>query len=355
MKDDLLTRRRLVQMGAIAAVGGLAGCSNPLGGTDSQSSHPQYAEWVADTTNNVEVSYSEKQTTTEVINFLTRMDQNAEQGNLSGTELFESDPLLGAPFLIPITLISASKPLLDAGLSALFPSTTENPAQDQPKTQNKSLESTAIGYGIAAGVYIVTGEFNTDEIHQTLRFIDPKKQQGRIPWNQVGSKHGFRIYQQNIPEQRARGPNGVIAVNDNFILVSEKQANINQLINTINGNDQLLIETNDSFKWVITNGAKGNISIAEYNPPREQTNSQQNNSTNDVISNSVGSAFGLDWGENKFEVTFAAVFKNTSGVKEARTVIESAFGSEGRNRSLEINPANAQVYGSATYSLSQFQ
>lgn len=380
-------RRRFLQ--SLLVTGGAmsaAGCSSvvPVNNSDSLQSEGflPIVEWLPEADNHIEFAYTSRDVLEDTLQFLKEVDAQLETTDSSNQKrVFGSDPLLATPFFVPVSMMYAGKPLLEAGLSDLYPtirissatnrgngtdtvgtgnrSEKSDTVDGKPETSSsKDLQSSVTGYGIIAGVYIVHGQFRVSRIGEVLQSVSGSQRKEIIPWVKTGEENGFQLYRQPV-DADVETPRGLIAVSDNFVLVSESVSSIERMIQSITTDTFRGINEHSQLEWAIRETGSSDVILGEYGTgdgaDRDETveDGSQTQRPQGSISGSITSAIALDWDRDEFNIEFAAVYEDISSRDTAKRNIDGLFGKSAVDMSLS-SPDNNRLYGNATYEKAVF-
>lgn len=337
---DPLPRRRALQIAAAAVVPAVAGC---LGTEDD--GQPWYTDWLPDSNGilfaAVELTVepqSENEPPLMPLVLPNIDDEDKKPSQRIDVELSDvtdvGDPLVKIPFTTGATNIAfASVGLAVANLFAVI---------DTPD----KFDSDPSRLLFVNGTTIVTGKFDRAELGDRLT---DDSGLFTVAYEDSGKRRGYDRYTPTERPDSVENPPAV-AIDDSTILTARDEEGLTRIIDTVADDRPLAIDESETLTWLVEEIETGDLVVGEIGtPPVEKRPEEGFTQTDQGFEPAAGedtmAAVDLDPGTEAIEVRFALAADDLDDT--TRETVETAFGTAGRERSVEIN--ENRLTADATY------
>lgn len=336
-----LHRRRFLELGAAAATVALAGCS----GSDET---PPYAERIPASDSQIRTAYldfsisRESSETGQLLPLVLPSDErDGPSGSLrqvSGLDAIE-DPLLTWPIEVGGRMLAVSiLSLAASGLGYLV----------DPDRPTQEISELFMANNVAVG----TGEIDLDRAKEALR-SGTSGISGEMTFEEAGEIDAFALYEPTAGEF-----DGVTAVSESAVLVTDTREEIRRVIETARGNRSRAADEMGSFEWLVETIGGGDIVAGWLGPmdlenfyfgdPEPRPASELVRPDDDVLASiTVSPSDG--------EVTADLALQRPGMAESTREELRSQFGSASEETSLSVENGRLTATGTYTNDVLDFE
>ncbi|ELY49306.1 hypothetical protein C493_20586 [Natronolimnohabitans innermongolicus JCM 12255] len=347
-----LERRNLLRLTGAAAVASTAGLAGCLGGSDDEngsgddptsSQSAPYRNWLASTDDDavfvahLDWSGLEALENGDSESVIGGEDADDEDQDLDDGETpleDEEDLLLAAPLMGTFFVAVGTLGLLGTGLEELLDSEDDTGGEDDSTADDADgdpadFETTVDDVFWVNDAYVITGDVETDEIHEILT-EDPDDEFGMKtvyePTDEIG---GFDIYEPVEDDSAFTSTEDAIAVGEDAIALSmgsegEPTDDLRGPLEAYSGDGDRAVDEHDDLSWLLETAGSGHVAFGAFGDLENEEDLEiGDDEDHDELAGATG-FFGSMSVESESEssLAFAAVFDELDDDQEAELSAE---------------------------------